>query len=542
MPLVNKCLSSALGAGFILFTIWGCEQPPIRTIRPQSQSEYGEVENFALLDHLGRFHELYYYSDARAIVLFIQGNGCPIVRNTIPALKQIEKDFRDRNIVFLMLNANLQDNRTNIAQEAREFGVTIPILIDETQLIAESLNLTRTAEVLVIEPKGWQIVYRGPVDDRLGYETQRQAAARHFLIEALNDLLAGQPIKVEESISLTHWIEAGSEKGEAPDPLLDDPPAPSAEWPLGEPDLILEGSPQRIPATGIVDYRYTSVKVLLEKGVWISAAHLKPSNPRVLHHALAFVPDEKKDEPQGFFRKVYERARWLKRRFTKGGRSSASLIDPAELFHGNPWYETIFTKYNPGMTGEVFPEGTGRFLPAGSHIVLQLHYTTTGREETDNPRLGLYLSDKPPEHELKITAAINQEFSIPPGAKHHEVSADYLFERDVILYKMQSHMHYRGRQMSFEATFPNGRKELFLSIPHYQFNWQKLYELEEPRFLPAGTRIRYRGSFDNSIQNPANPDPSKWVKWGLQSSDEMFIGYLVYREVDLESGGAGNRQ
>ena len=153
------------------------------------------VENFALLDHRGTAHELYYHSDAKAVVLMVHGNGCPISRNAWPRFRELQDEYAKKNIRFMLINSNLQDHRASVSREAEEFGIDLPILIDETQVIGESLDLVRTGEVFVIESGGWTLAYRGALDDRLTYEVQKAAASQHYLKEALDDLLAGDAVR-----------------------------------------------------------------------------------------------------------------------------------------------------------------------------------------------------------------------------------------------------------------------------------------------------------------------------------------------------------
>jgi peroxiredoxin len=156
------------------------------------------VDNFRLLDQNGKTHELHQLSDRKAVVLMVQGNGCPIVRQALPALAEIRDRYRGQGVEFLLLNSNLQDERAAVAHEAQEFKIEFPILLDESQLIGESLGVVRTSEVFLIDPKGWKLVYRGPMDDRLHYERQRPAQ-KHYLTDALDAVLAGQPVKVKQA-------------------------------------------------------------------------------------------------------------------------------------------------------------------------------------------------------------------------------------------------------------------------------------------------------------------------------------------------------
>jgi hypothetical protein len=192
----------------------------------------------------------------------------------------------------------------------------------------------------------------------------------------------------------------------------------------------------------------------------------------------------------------------------------------------------MFAAYVPGREVYPLPDGGGYFLPAGSVIRFQLHYTTTGRPERDAPRLALYLSDEPLAHELKTGAVGSFDFAIPPGAADHHEVAERTLERDILVYQLSPHMHYRGKSMRIEAHYPDGRSETLLSVPRYDFNWQRRYVLDEPLRMPAGTRLVVRAAFDNSERNPANPDPASWVRYGEQTFEEMLFGYFLYRDLD----------
>ena len=157
-----------------------------------------KVDNFRLVDHRGQPHALHDLANAKAVVIMVQGNGCPIVRQALPALAEVRAKYRDQGIEFLLLNSNLQDTRERVGKEADEFKIDFPILVDEKQRVGETLGVVRTSEVFVIEPKGWKLAYRGPMDDRLSYERQRPAQ-HHYLTDALDALVAGQPVKTPKA-------------------------------------------------------------------------------------------------------------------------------------------------------------------------------------------------------------------------------------------------------------------------------------------------------------------------------------------------------
>ena len=160
------------------------------------------VDNFRLLDQAGASHELYYLSDARAVVLMTYGNGCGIVQKSLPRLREIRDEYKAKGIEFRLIDSNGQDNRDAVAKESREFGNDLPILIDETQLIGEALGVDRTADVFVVDPKNWTLVYRGPMDDRLSYGAQKPVAKKQYLTDALDATLAGKPVTVARAEAL----------------------------------------------------------------------------------------------------------------------------------------------------------------------------------------------------------------------------------------------------------------------------------------------------------------------------------------------------
>lgn len=552
------------------------------------------VDNFKLLDHKGVMHELYYYSDMKAVVIMIHGNSCPIVRNANHTFNELKEKYESQGVHFLMLNANLQDNRATINREAEEFGFIAPILMDETQVIAESFGVERTADTFVIDPKTWKVVYRGSLDDRLGYETQKVKAANHYVADALDAVLAGEAVKLahtdakgclvnlpeqnrraehakisysedvapilidkcvdchrpggiapfamneynmvrgfapmirevvrtkrmppwhadphygtfsndrslspEEVKTLVHWIEAGAPRGDGPDTLAQYE-GHWPDWALGEPDVIIEIPAFDVPPTGIVDYLNPRVKSPFDDDVWVRAVAIQPGSRQAVHHVITTfgVSDD---------------------RFPGGFRPTGGLGG-----------------YVPGNDFEIFPEGTGVLLPKGAIFNFQMHYTPFGRPVTDKSRMGIYLHKEKPKYPLNAITVLNTRIKIPPYTKEHWESIETRpFERDAYIYTLLPHAHFRGKAASFVAKYPDGKEEILLSVPNYDFNWQSTYELAEPKFVPAGTTIVYNQSWDNSAQNPANPDPSREVPWGEQSFDEMLFGNIKYRWADVRPG------
>lgn len=552
------------------------------------------IDNFRLLDQAGASHELYYLSDMKAVVIMTHGNGCPIVRKSLSEFKALRDRFGAQGVEFLMLNSNLQDDYRSVQAEAKEFSIDVPIMIDDTQLIGEALGVERTAEVFVIDPKHWRLVYRGPVDDRLDYGAAKPAATRSYLADTLQAVLAEQApplaqvdgpgcivnfperakrdahakisyektiapllqdkcvachrvdgvapwamsdytkvlgfapmmrevirtkrmppwhadphygsfvgdrsLSVDDTKTLVHWIEAGAPRGDGADPLATSTKTWS-QWALGEPDLIIDVPAFKVPANGLVTYQYPRVLNPLQQDVWIRAIEVMPGDRSVVHHALAGVDD---------------------------GRGLAGAL-------GN------LGSYAPGKNAAPYPDDTGVPLRKGAHFQFQMHYTPSGKEVTDKTRLGLYFYDREPKHELKMAVIYDTALAVPPNTKAYTQSLNYVFKQDVMLYSLVPHAHLRGKSAKYTAHYADGHQEVLLSVPKYDFNWQPTYFFKDPMLMPAGTKIVLEMTWDNSRQNPLNPNPDHTVRWGDQTWEEMNVGWLRFREVGRADAAALSR-
>jgi hypothetical protein len=302
----------------------------------------------------------------------------------------------------------------------------------------------------------------------------------------------------QELQTLVHWIDAGSPRGNGQsDPLADWRFQGEGEWQLGQPDVIVSSESHDIPAVGVIDYINDSVELGFTEDKWVRAVQFIPSDPSVLHHVLTYVtaPNEAFDGGEGDRRSIA-------RRFLEG--------------------------YAPGkIDAMVFPENTGVYIPKGHRLSLQNHYTANGRATTNTTRIGLYFHDKPPKYEY-LNRSVSGPVKIPPFSVKHPTQGEFTFREDVVVHGLRAHMHFRGRDMRFAATLPDGSRKELLNVANYNYGWQPTYQMIEPVLLPAGSKVHVYGSFDNSQYNAANPDPSKEVPFGLQSWDEMFIGYWSY--------------
>ena len=549
------------------------------------------VDDFQLVDHTGFAHQLYYYKDAPAIVLMTQGNGCPIVRNAMPAYREVRDAYAEKGVQFFLLNSGLQDTPDSIRAEAEEFGFDVPVLLDDYQLIGESLNVTRTAEVFVIDPGSMHVVYHGPIDDRLTYEVQKPKAKEHYLADALDAVLAGEEVAVaavdapgcivqfpererraehakisyhdtiapilekrcvschteggigpwamssydmvkgfssmirevirtdrmppwnadphvgtflrdysmtaDEIKTLVHWIEAGSPRGEGPDPLAVKREPPS-DWPLGEPDLIIDIPPYDVPATGVVDYQRPVVANPLTEPKWLRASTVKVGSREAVHHVLTGMMKEMPESG------LSNESRW--------GASIGGYAVGAESF--------------------ISRKDVGTYIPTGGAIGLQMHYTPFGKPVTDATQIGLYFYDEPPKMMTRSSVIADSSIKIPSNTGRHEEVAYLQFPKDAELFYAFPHAHYRGQSSSLTIRYPDGREELLLSLPKYNFNWQRSYEFTEPVDVPAGSKLIARYTYDNTEQNPANPDPNRDITWGDQSFEEMLFTAISYRWKD----------
>lgn len=301
----------------------------------------------------------------------------------------------------------------------------------------------------------------------------------------------------KEIDAITAWVAAGAPKGDDKDL----PPAPkfATGWTIGEPDAVIEMAEEyTVPADGTVPYLYFSMPTNFKEDKWIQALEIRPGNRAVVHHVIAYAQDPSvKDTAPG---------------------------GEGELRRGRVHLGGI----TPNKTGIVFSPGTARLIPKGSNIVFQMHYTTNGQVSKDRTKIGFVFAKQPGQKMVQTGNAINGRFVIPAGADNHEVKASFTFKDDVEISSFMPHMHVRGKSFTYTAVYPDGRSEILLNVPKYDFNWQLTYIPKSKLVLPKGTRLDCVAHFDNSTKNRYNPDPTKDVRWGDQTWEEMMIGWYTY--------------
>lgn len=330
-----------------------------------------------------------------------------------------------------------------------------------------------------------------------------------------------------EKDTILRWARGGAPKG---DPA-DMPPAPKyAEgWELGEPDVVLSMPVDyKVPADGFVEYEYFQIPTNFTEDKWVQAVEVRPGNRAVVHHVIVSTrPPAPERRPTGFRAAP---GMQIPRGQSGGGPEQAEQKRPRgqSLFPAPRGGGAMIGGFAPGTTSMSFEPGSALLIRAGSTIVLQMHYTTNGTEQTDRTKIGLTFAKEPPQREMRMGTLVNGSLRIPAGAPDYSIAAEMTTTADVTLRQMLPHTHLRGKKWEYTVTYPDGRTEMILSVPGYDFNWQTDYVFAEPLKLPAGTKIRAVAWYDNSAANRSNPDPTVEVLWGDQTWEEMMFTSFVY--------------
>ena len=535
----------------------------------------------------GESVQLLDYHKGDILVLAYTGLGCPISNRYAPRLAKLSRKYSEKKGVhFVGINANPHDSLEDIKRESEELEYGFPILKDAEQTLTKQLDAKTTTVVFVID-KDRVIRYRGMIDDQYAVGTQRKTPKNKYLRDTLKSLSRGREVFVSRTVApgclitrldnepanqeITYadhiasivqnncqqchregqiapfplgsykqvrgwsamiysvlqenrmppwnahhefdgvfanqrsmdphdkstfmsWIKSGMARGDE----ANDPPAKEWEedWRIGEPDKVFKmQTSYRVPAEGVLEYQYFKIPTRFDEDMWITAMEAKPGAPDVVHHILAFVVE-----------------------------GDLSREDFAGLGLENGYLCATV----PGDTPSLFPEGTAKRLPKGASIWLQVHYTTNGKKRKDRCSLAMKFAEKPPEKEVKTRGIYNVSFTIPANAPNHEVRAEHTLADDTTILALYPHMHFRGKDWKYIAHYPDGEKEVLLDVPTYDYNWQESYILNEPKVLPKGTKIECIAHYDNTAGNFANPDPTKEVRFGEQSWEEMMIGYMDY--------------
>ena len=545
-----------------------------------------KIDAFTLQDYRGKEHSLADAKDAKLVVVAFVGTECPLAKIYGPMLAKLAKEYEGK-VAFLGVDSNAQDSITAIAAYARVHEIGFPILKDLGNKVADQFGTQRTPTVYLLD--GERVIrYAGRIDDQYGIGFQRDKANSKDLVNAIEELLEGKKVtkaeteaqgcfigrvrepKASSTVTYTKqiapilnnrcvechrkgeigpfeltnyksasgwaetiaevvaenrmppwhadakhgkflndrrmsdeekklikdWVAAGAPEGDPKD-LPKPPTYPETGWQLPRtPDLIvnMRSTPYNVQAEGTLSYQYFIAPSGLKEDKWISAVEVQPGDRAVVHHVLVFA--------------IKPGAKDLG---ASGGGVSGFLA-----------------AYVPGLRAIPYPEGMAKRIPAGAQLVFQIHYTPNGTKTQDLTKIGfLFADDEKVKYEVRTTSAANRkDLVIPPNNDNFKVEGNRSLTGPTTLLAFMPHMHVRGKAFSYEAIFADGKKEMLLDVPHYDFNWQTAYRLAEPRKLPPGTKIHAVAHYDNSVKNLSNPDPSKTVRWGDQTWQEMMIGYF----------------
>ena len=318
-------------------------------------------------------------------------------------------------------------------------------------------------------------------------------------------------LKQSEIDTIAAWVDGGAPQGNPAE--LPSVPKFAAGWSIGKPDLIFKmQQPFNVPADGTVPYSYVTIPTNLKEDIWIRGVELKPTDRRVVHHIISTLVEGNGKPPDP---------------------TPKLTRDPSRKELGGGLGGLV-----PGRLYSLYEDGVARKIPAGADIVLQMHYTTIGQPITDQTEIGIVLAKEPPA-KLRAEgggAIPNMGFAIPPGDPNYEVVGRQTFDRDTFLSSLYPHMHVRGKDAQYSIIYPDGREEVVLRVPKYDFNWQLSYKLAEPKFMPKGSTLKVTMHYDNSTGNRFNPDPTATVRWGEQTWEEMMLGY--YGTIELPGSTA----
>jgi peroxiredoxin len=539
---------------------------------------------------LGTTFSLSHVDHDKVVVFAFLGVDCPLAKLYTPRLVQLAAEYRPKGAIFVAIDSNRQDSLSEIAAYGRRHEIKFPVLKDLRQTLADQLGATRTPQVIVLDHdhriryRGRIDDQFGFTTTNRTASYRKSKPERNDLQCALDEILAGKRVSVSEtelagcligrdrepvarpSVTyakdvapilnrrciachrarqlapfaltsydeaagwaemiaevtrlnrmppwhadprygsfrndarlsdgekriLVEWAAAGAPQG---DPTsLPEPPKFADGWMIPEPDEVIYISEEahKVPATGVLPYRVSVVDPGWKEDRWISAIELRPGNPSVVHHILAFA--------------------------LPAGASTFSPLRPDESY---------FAGFAPGLTPDVLPPGLARPFPAGSKLIFNVHYTPNGSPQEDRSYVGIKFADpKSVVREVTVSCAFNTTFHIAPGTSNQEVRSQYVFTRDSLLLSMIPHMHLRGKDFSYEAVYADGRREMLLSVPNYDFGWQTVYRLREAKVIPSGTIINCVAHYDNSEANLNNPNPKVAVGWGDQTFDEMMTGFF----------------
>ena len=530
-----------------------------RAVKLDSSTQPEYADDFRLIDHLGVSRSLYYLENdptVNGVVLIFTGNSCSNIAQMLPTIKALRDQFTPQGMVFWMVDANAEDNRSNIVAQANALGIDLPILHDRAQLVANAFHASTTPEVVCLDKLGWPIFYRGTIDDRVG--TSTVPTTQYYLSNALANFVAGTTVTPREAHTNGCAITLTS---------IPTPDYSTSIAPLLQAKCIGCHSPGNLAPFALTNYASVTsnmVKMRLEllKGTmppwhadynyqsftndfslnptqaamlvnWINAGGPRGTGadpltnppppidypfswPSALGTPDIIIPVGSQSIPAtGVIQ--YQYVNYTYTGPTVWLRAAVMLPGTVPVVHhilaynksGNNTVQTFMTGYVPGAYLGAFPDGTGKLLTNGTTVQFQLHYKANGTATNDSSLLGFYTMPGPPTNslgftnELIETSAYSETICVPTNNNDHVEVTQFTPDAThaVRLYEFSPHLHARGKAFLYEALYPDSTSEVLLSVPYYEFNWQTAYRLATPKDLPAGTVIKVTAHWDNSIQN-----------------------------------------
>jgi mono/diheme cytochrome c family protein len=525
---------------------------------------------------------------SKGIILAFFGATCPISGKLGPELARLEKDAQARGIKMQLVCPVAVETTDDIQKFISTHELKSPVAHDKDGVITAALAASTTTEVFLLDASR-TLVYRGAVNDQYGLGYAKEAPTQTYLRHAITAMLAHTAPEIaatsapgcaldlkkdtpvaqtavtyhhqiarimqgncvechraggvgpfsltsyedvienagmirkqvergamppwfaatppegthspwindaslskQEKADLLTWLASDRPKGDASDAPL--PRKFPDEWIIGQPDAIVQlPEPISIKAEGTMPYQFVTATTDFPEDRWVQGYEILPTDASVVHHVIVQVH--------------------------KKGTKARDRGEGAEGY---------WAAYVPGNTHHVWPEHFAKKLPAGATVSFQIHYTPNGKKTQDQLRMGLIFAKAPPRFIVHTASVANPRLNIPAGAANHLEVKEQGVPFDMHVMSYMAHMHVRGKAFKFEVTPPDGSPEVLLDIPRYDFNWQLRYDYAQPRLLQRGSKVKITAIYDNSAENPANPDPTKVIRWGQQTFDEMMIGYLEY--------------
>lgn len=577
--LAGKIILLSVSATIVLLTY----EYLSKTKSPQYSGEV--IENFSLMDQTGRLFELARQKSIKALVFYSYGIGCPITRKNIPILKEIQRQFAGQGVDFYLIDANPQDKREDLIQEAERYEIQMPILMDESQIVSTALNIQRTGEAILVDVPSWKIIFRGPIDDRLGYDYSAPEAQKHFLRDAVSARLNNEPIDTPQipvvgcAISFEKYPEVNYHGDIAPiirakcsSCHSEGQISPTNLWTYqdlkGWSAMLQEVIKTEKMPPWEVDTFYTSVKEdyalsAVEKAKiiqWINAGHPSgpeggpisadlPGSPFIPHltykipHTIEFGAHQ---ESSMYYEPIIENAKediWFSQYsvdlMSWNGAQHVALVikDSAldlskgkffkEMHDLSNVHNIIWFNSKKRVIHDLELKNIAYRIPKGSYVYLRFHFSPSGKKETQSATL--FLNRLPPGNyrEVTLNRLIVKNFEIPANAERNVIRARRTLDQDVYLVKIGTHMHWRGHYSKLFSIDSTGHRKLLYSA-RYLGEKTRHYQLKEPIFLKKGVVLEAEFEHDNSINNPAPIKYSQIVKSGLDLVENEMASMFVY--------------